>query len=78
MPPVFASNTGPNVYAGNPETIHASGLNNEALQLEMAGNFVGAEAKYLEALRLKYGCYITSLPLPFTPKNFSWIRNDSC
>jgi hypothetical protein len=65
MPPVFASNTGPNVYAESQETILASGLNNEALQLEMAGNFVGAEAKYLKALRLKYECHILSLLLCF-------------
>jgi hypothetical protein len=35
------------------ETFAAAGLNNEAIQLERAGNFVDAEAKHLEALCLK-------------------------
>ncbi|TVY20778.1 hypothetical protein LARI1_G001816 [Lachnellula arida] len=35
------------------EIFLASSLNNEAIELERAGNYVGAEAKHLEALRLK-------------------------
>jgi tetratricopeptide (TPR) repeat protein len=35
------------------ETIIAAGLNNEALQLDDAGDYAGAERKHLEALRLK-------------------------
>ncbi|TVY27166.1 hypothetical protein LHYA1_G004691 [Lachnellula hyalina] len=33
--------------------ILAAPLNNQAIQLERAGNYVGAEAKYLEALEIK-------------------------
>ncbi|KAH6662263.1 hypothetical protein B0J14DRAFT_496214 [Halenospora varia] len=32
---------------------HAAGLNNEATQLEMAGDFAASEAKYLEALQIR-------------------------
>jgi len=54
MPPIFTPKTEENSYAGSSEGFVAANLNNEALQLELAGNFVGAEARYLEALQMKY------------------------
>lgn len=35
------------------ETFFAASLNNQAIELERVGNYVGAEAKHLEALHLK-------------------------